>query len=306
MIKVYFAITPGKHGGGGTFLSYLTNYMKDDTDFEIVDNADEADIFFAMGAQTSLEEIPKLMELKKKGMKILYRVDGISTIRMPNGIERIEKMQDVADVIIYQSNYIKEEAEKLSKKHNNTKVIHNGVDINQFHVGLEKPLTDFLICEYSQNPCKRIQESLGLMKLMIEKNPKIKLAIVGKFSSDYVSQCFGLPQENVRYFGRLSHGPMPFLMRACKVLLFPNMKEACSNTALEAMASGMVVIHKKDGCMPELCGDTQVVWSPNTNCIDKALWKWNGEERLEGRRRVEKLFNIKNCIKQYLEILRTL
>ena len=304
-MKIYCPLQPGTSGGGGTFLNYFYNSL-DGTEFKPVDNVEDADVYFALGAQTALEEIPKILELKKKGMKVVFRVDGILNIRMPKGLERIKKMQEIADVVIYQSNYIKGEAESLYEKHNNALVIYNGVDLEMFHTTLKKPSKDFLICEYSQNPCKRLQESLGLMKQLIKINSSVKITIVGKYASDHVAQNFGLPQENVKFLGRVEHSFMPSILREHKVLLFPNMKEACSNLTLEAMSSGLMIIHKEDGCMPELCGDTQVHWSFNIRCIVEALAKRHTEERLEGRKRVEKLFDIKNCIKQYLNIMRAL
>ena len=292
------------HGGGSTFLSTLLPHLNCNTTWDI---ADEWDVALMMGAETPLDIIDSIVtERKSKGAKILYRLDGIKHTRMPEGIERMQAMFEIADTVIYQSKFVKAEAESLWGEHENSRIIYNGVDLEKFKP--RKPTYNyysrphsFLYCEFSHKLHKRAQEAFGLMQKIIKKYPNTKLTIIGKFPQDWINQKFGLPQENVKFLGRLSHNTMPHILNSHKTLLFPSVDEPCSNLVLEAMASEMMIVHKDSGCMSELCGDTQIKWTGELNCIDPLHCK--SFDYHAGRLRVHKYFSNHEMVKNYMEAL---
>jgi len=300
---LYVPIDQFSHGGGSTFLmSLLPSVGRNITQ----DIADEWDVALMMGAETDIDTINSIVtERKERGAKILFRLDGIKYTRMPEGIERMKAMFDIADTVVYQSNFVKSEAEKLWGEHKNSKVIYNGVDLEKFKPRRPDDFYNrqhsFLYCEFSHKLHKRAQEAFGLFKKIIGKYPNAKLTIIGKFPQDWVNQCFGLPQENVKYLCRIPHDVMPGILNSHKVLLFPSVDEPCSNLVLEAMASEVLIIHKDSGCMPELCGDTQILWTGDLNCIDSLYCK--SHDYHAGRLRVHKYFSKYEMIKNYLEAL---
>ena len=297
-MKIYLPISADGNGGGSTFVAYLLQGMKKAGGYEL-SNMDEADVFFAIGAQTSLEDIPKIIDLKRKGMKILFRLDGILQTRMSNGVKRMKLMYEIADAVVCQSLYIREEVIKLFGERRNTYVIYNGVDTDKFNYSpIKKPKIDFLYCEYSHKPHKRAQEAFSILGQAFSKNPEKRATIIGKYSSEWVNNMFGLPQENIKYIQRISHDLMPAIMSEHKILLFPSENEPCSNLVLEAMASGMLVVHKDSGCMKELCGNCGIKWTRNLTCLKEA-----DKDRYKGRLRVEKSFRIKDKIAQYLNLI---
>ena len=304
MKKVYFPIDYS-HGGGSTFIRYLVEELKN-TEFEAHCDYDMSvpDVYFAIGAETDESKIPYLREKQNQGMKIFYRLDGITTTRMPSGLDRMKTMHTIADVVVYQSNFIKVEAEKLFGEHKNSKVIYNGVDTQKFYISIDWPTRDFLISEWSQNPCKKIQESLGLLQKYLGKvDPNAKITIVGKFQGDWINQNFGFRTENCKYLPRLSYEEMPKLYQDHKVLVMANENEACSNSALEAMACGTIVVYKNSGSMLDLC-QTQVLWDDTENCLQKAISRSNTTKRYLGREIVQKQFDLRVCLNKYLEELR--
>ena len=317
------------HGGGSTFLSTLLPHLDCNTTWDI---ADEWDVALMMGAETPLDIIDSIVtERKSKGAKILYRLDGIKHTRMPEGIERMQAMFEIADTVIYQSKFVKAEAESLWGEHENSRIIYNGVDLEKFKP--RKPNDyysrphSFLYCEFSHKLHKRAQEAFGLMQKIIKKYPNTKLTIIGKFPQDWINQKFGLPQENVKFLGRLSHNTMPHILNSHKILLFPSVDEPCSNLILEAMASKVLIVHKDSGCMTELCGDTQIDWDwylscfnpthiPSPEYINKLKNEFDEETKKAyiegkftphdyhaGRLRVHKYFSNHEMVKKYMEAL---
>ena len=65
----------------------------------------------------------------------------------------------------------------------------------------------------------------------------------------------------------------------------------------------MIIVHKKSGCMMELCGDTQVIWTHDLNCVDKAFGRVGDHE---GRLRVQRYFTKERMAMDYLEALKEL
>ena len=303
--KLFIPIDPLSHGGGSTFIVYLLPYLKNYVTYNILD---DWDIALMIGAETSIDDINNhVIPKKEKGAKILFRLNGIKHTRMPLGIERMKAMRDVSDLLIYQSKFTQSEAEGLWGVHGNSRIIYNGVDVEMFRpripeVHYERAF-DFLYCEYSHKPHKRAQEAFALMQKIIEKYPQSTLTIIGKFPSEWVNQNFGLPQQNVKFLGRLHHNIMPTILNSHKILLFPSVDEPCSNLVLEAMASEMIIIHKNSGCMMELCEDTQVIWTHDLNCVDEAFKKIGDHE---GRLRVHRYFTKERMARDYSGALKEL
>ena len=306
MKKLFIPIPPRGKGGGSTFIAYLLPALRNNVTFDISDDWDTA---LMIGAEISVEDIEsKVIPRKENGAKIIYRLDGIKHTRMPDGMERMKAMWDIADLVIFQSKFVQLEAENLWGIHNNSRVIYNGVDVSMFKPQLAddwpKRPYDFLYCEYSQKPHKKAQEAFGLMKKVIEKYPTATLTIMGKYPTEWIKQSFGLPQENVKYLGRQHHNMMPLIISSHKALLFPSENEPCSNLVLEAMASELLVIHKDSGCMPELCGDTQIKWTGDLTPI-YPLYRHMPDYH-SGRVRVHKYFTKELMVKNYLEALELL
>lgn len=93
---------------------------------------------------------------------------------------------------------------------------------------------------------------IDILKKLYEKNPKVKLIMVGKGNQAYVNSCFDYAKksnvfDNIIYFETMKQEELPVLYKCCDLFLLPTQYEIFGMVLLEAMYFGVPVITTLNG-----------------------------------------------------------
>jgi glycosyltransferase involved in cell wall biosynthesis len=228
-------------GGGWTFANYFANYFGQ-SDYI------ESDIYFVTSA--SMTQRHEVEQAKTDGKKIVLRVDNaIRNSRNRNtGMTRMYDFAKLADVIVYQSEWSKQFLKPFLKK--DGLVILNGVDTDKFKPASKPEDNTYLYARSSRDEGKQ-----WIMAWYWFVNHSGFLEIVGKFSGDNIDFNFDF-YNNERYRFMGEQNDMLDVYRRNKYFLYSYLNDACSNTLLEAKATGCEIIDVygmlKTGGAPEI------------------------------------------------------
>ena len=244
---------PDRIGGGWTAANYLAEGLGD-VSYE------EADTVLITGpTMVSHDDVAKA---KQDGKKIVLRVDNAvrNSRNRGTGMTRLKAFCDAADLVIYQSEWAKKFLYPFTKR--DGPVILNGVDFKKFNSYYR---SDNL---YEQDSYLYVRSSRDEGKQWIMawywfvNNPG-KLSIVGKFSRENMEYNFDFyNNEQFKFFGE--QPDVASFYRSNKYFLYTYLNDACSNTLLEARASGCEIIDVygmlQTGGAPEImaCKDISV------------------------------------------------
>ncbi len=245
-------------GGGWTF---LRNFLKATAlDVQIVDKIEDCDILFICGpTMVAREDVQKAERL---GKGIVFRVDNIPEDYRNRGtaISRLKDFSKMADAVVYQSMWAREYVMGLTGVDGT--VIYNGVDRLLFNLEHRtKNIKNVLYVRSSTNENKRWQEAKYYFRQMWLQDKELNFVVVGNFS-DYIklygeeivtNYRLGMFDEPMDFIGQVnSQEKMAVIYSDCHTLLAPYYNDACSNTILEARASGC----KIDTCLSGATGGT--------------------------------------------------
>lgn len=241
---------PDRLGGGWTAARYLY-YGLDCVSY------DEADTVIITGpTMASYDDVEKA---KLDGKKIVLRVDNAvrNSRNRGTGMTRLKAFSEVADLIVYQSNWARQLLLPYTKK--DGVVILNGVDTKRFNPDNRYARDDtYLYVRSSRDEGKQ-----WIMAWYWFVNNPGHLDIVGKFSSENIDWAFDFyNEEDFTFWGE--RGDMEQVYKRAKYFLYTYLNDACSNTLLEAIASGCEIVDVygmlKTGGAPEImaCKDISV------------------------------------------------
>lgn len=247
MIKIFIDNITGyeKIGGGWSFLRNFRKAL--DGKVQFVNSWQECDIVFVFGITTM--DKSRVIEAVKAGKKMVLRADNIprkSRNRRQSPAERLKEFGEMADKVVYQSEWCKKYAGYFAGE---GVIINNGVDTEIFN--LEDRDTDGNTClyiDYNPNPNKRFDEAIYRFEMMWRENNKLKLVIAGNAPKIYLEN----PEYNwdlnvpakVEYYG-ICNSPQEVadVMKHSDYLIYPSFAEAAPNTVIEALACGMKPIY---------------------------------------------------------------
>lgn len=239
---------PDRIGGGWTQAKYLFNGLA-------ATSYDEADTVLITGATMATHD--QVQKAKKDGKKVVLRVDNAvrDSRNRGTGMSRLKAFCDQSDLIIYQSEWAKRFLYPFTKK--DGVVILNGVDTNKFYPG--SPDEDsYLYVRSSRDEGKQ-----WIMAWYWFTNKPGRLTIVGKFSRENMEYGFDF-YNNESYIFYGEQKDMGTFYRSNKYFLYTYLNDACSNTLLEAKASGCEIVDVygmlKTGGAPEImeCKDISI------------------------------------------------
>lgn len=241
---------PDRRGGGWTAARYLYDGLN-------CVAYDEADAVIITGpTMASHDDVKKA---KQDGKKIVLRVDNAvrDSRNRGTGMTRLKSFCEESDLIVYQSNWAREFLMPFTQK--DGVVILNGVDTKKFNPD-NRPYSEgnYLYVRSSRDEGKQ-----WIMAWYWFVNNPGTLEIVGKFSSENLEWGFDFYNgEKFRFMGEQSY--MPDVYKRNKYFLYTYLNDACSNTLLEARASGCEIIDVygmlQTGGAPEImaCQDISV------------------------------------------------
>ena len=258
-MKVYisFRITQSPAGGGNSFLKYLTKTLK----FRdmLVQSVKFADVILINSHHRIFYNL--YLKWLYPNKLFVHRIDGkLSYHRDPIWWDNLILIQNkyISNATIYQSEWSK----AIWKNELNTglnKVIHNEADPDLFLVESHKEPSskiDLLFASVSDNPNK----GRDYLEWVTENKDKynLNIKIVGNISTS--------GKEKDKFL--ISHEDMGDVYARSDILLFPAENESCSNTIIEAQASGLPILALRSGGNPELVKDSGELFNNVGELID--------------------------------------
>lgn len=236
-MKVHIAnYEPNRTGGGWTWARYFVDHFGQ-SDYN------EADIYFITSA--SMVQRDEVKKAQADGKKIVLRVDNaIRNSRNRNtGMTRLYDFAKWADLIVYQSKWARDFiepffADAFSLIDKPSAVILNGVDTKIYNSDnrQEAEGDTYLYARSSRDEGKG-----WIMAWYWFVNNPGRLEIAGKFSPENLEYNFDFYNgESYRFVGE-----QPNLIdsyKRNKYFLYTYLNDACSNTLLEARASGCEIV----------------------------------------------------------------
>lgn len=284
------------------------------------------------------KHIPALMKAKKRGVRIVQRLDGINWHHkhMNTGVYHYmrseinnQMMQIVrkqfADAIVYQSEFAKQwwfdEYKPTGKPYT---IIHNGIDIEEFSPqGPETPPTDHIRILMVEGRMEGGQErglenGIRMTQLVQKKvNQKVELMVIGKVSPETKTYWETNAGIWINFVGQIPRKEIPARDRAAHLLFSADLNGACPNVVVESLSCGLPVVSFDTGALPELVEDEGgriVSYGTNVWKLETPIYEPLAEAAIEvienndqfrkaARARAERLFNIESVVDRYLEAL---
>lgn len=247
-----------KIGGGWSFLNNLVRGMKEIKEPVELAELEDADLLFLPAPTMAQRGI--VQRAKKLGKPIVLRMDGVPEDwrNRGTGWNRTKEFADVADVVIYQSEFIKNTVGRLLErslcKDIPYTVIMNGTDTDVFksagdtYPAFGNPSLLYVNFRKGEHN-KRVEEAIERFRYYKLSHPKATMTFVGNFSKqqflwDKKHWEFGMLDmeegKDWQYLGIVkSREEMAKIMRSCDILAFPSFADPCPNTLIEGLCCGL-------------------------------------------------------------------
>lgn len=247
---------PDRIGGGWTWTKYFVDYFGQSS-------YEEAEIFMIPSA--SMVERNVIQQAKNDGKKIVLRTDNVlrNSRNRNTGMTRLYDFAKWADLVIYQSEWAKKFLMPFLEKDGT--VILNGVDTELYNANhrSENNAHSYLYARSSRDEGKQWINSWYWFVEQYANQPESTLEIVGKFSPENLEYNFDFYNgEKYRFMGEQKS--LVDSYRRNRYFLYSFTNDACSNTLLEAKASGCLIVDVygalKTGGAPEImaCKDISI------------------------------------------------
>ena len=253
-MKLCIPIAVKHEGGMYTFIGNFMRWLGDQhIDVTASPDDDDYDVLFVNSWVVPASDVTRVKRARP-GVTIVHRVDG--SAEDYGGNPKSDRLQArvnlFADLTIFQSHYSRlSTREKFRVIAADGPVIFNPVDTTLFTPDgprLELPPAPRVACaSWSVNRRKGTWQ----IDQLAAAHPHVLFVLCGRF--DGVGE-----RPNVTQLGHLSHQRLAEVFRSCDVFLNLSENDPCPNVVLEAMASGLPVIYRASGGVPELVGECGV------------------------------------------------
>lgn len=191
----------------------------------------------------------------------------------------------------------------FARETHNTPVVFNGVDADVFYrkkTIKEKPFT-LLTTASSDQPLKGLKTLLFALKSVLSEFPQTRLIVIGKLKENGDTQKtiekLAL-QSHIDFISNLSTDELVEKYNEASLVICPSLYEGFGLPALEAMACEKAVISSDGGALPEVIGDSGLIYpAGNSLALSQAIISLTHNElkrksyAKKARQRVEKLFS---------------
>ena len=268
-MRIGFPIEAEGMGGTRTWIKNFSNYCKSKGHQVYFSHDSITDVFITLAYYSKPEQ---LIELRKRGTKILYRMDGIyydflaSKKLTKKNNKLIATSMKLSNKIIYQSNFSKLMASQLFNGHVLPgEVIYNGADTSLFKQDgkiLNRPKDKKIILSiaYWGTPpmaSYSIKTILRIAKLLSYRDD-LEFWILGYAYNEQQELVEKSNLNNITRYNLRESIPrekMPEYIRTADLILHTRPNDACSNLIIEAMNVGKPIVGLNLGSTPELLGD---------------------------------------------------
>lgn len=260
-MKIFAGYKPTQQpwGGANNFLRALYHTLEKNHGVQVVfDPAPDCDIFFFGqtgkgpandSAQFSHTELKNIIALNKRAPAIMRMVNlrrhSSHKYLLTYWLNHTDRMLDthtgetaaLCDHIIFQSAYQKSFFNAQGIKPENYSVIHNGAA--SMFSGYNGPIEKLA-------EGQKLKIAASSVSTKASKNHTLIAHIAGL---DDVEVSYagvwpdGLSSGNVRLLGKIDHAAILEVLKTSHYFLHPGVKEACSNSIIEALAMGLPVLY---------------------------------------------------------------
>ena len=303
------------YGGGNQFVMGLINYVKTNSNIDIVFELDsDIDVYFLIDLRKdrhfkkyTFDEILQNKIKSNKG-KIIYRINDTDITREVKSLEvLIEKHIDNIDYIVYNSTFVKNyyESKFSSFIIKQSSVIYNMVDSSYFYPKLDKQNCNSTIKivthHWSDNINKGYDYYYKLHQYIQTHNiTDYKFVFIGR----QFNTSFENPPQNI--------GPMCGLelgnaLRDCDIYITASIYDSCPMHILEGLACGLPVLYLDHlGGVKDICEMGTNKIGESFNNFDELLEKLNMIIKNYNFYRQNvlhnlNLYNSNDCYRKYLE-----
>lgn len=194
-----------------------------------------------------------------KRAKLVHRVDGVAAVYRGAG-GRADKEQfginPLCDYTVFQSEYSRECFAEYGVTPDNWSIVFNGVDPNCFYPTKREHDTSKLRIASSSWSTNHRKGFVELAKL--SKSPGVELHFFGQWPDD-------IDSGKVINNGLATREELGKAYRAMDAFAHASLFESCSNSLLEALASGLPTLYIDSGSNKQLVGKHGVELTDNPN-----------------------------------------
>ena len=320
-LGLMYEITDRPWGGVNTFFKNFKRYTYFDDRIELVNNYSKADIFLSVGHRIGQGKILKKRSLinishglginnpigrllNKGKKKIVFRLDGLRKIYAPEAGKAddllIENL-DLADSVVFQSIYSRACFDKLKIKYPRShNVILNGTDNSIFYPSKKRFKFSSGVKLISNSWSVNHNKGFKTIALFSELN-QVEVFHIGRWPEDIES-------KSVKLLGTMGEKEIAQVLRKGQYFLFPSINEACPNTVVEALATGLPVLYNNSGGTSELCQNGVFGISLPEDPLDIIGLNHFIEKAKDQYRKMREsiledinLFNFKYCYNKYIQ-----
>jgi len=200
------------------------------------------------------------IQATRKIAPLIQRLDGIyfnseQDWKIQN--KPIQQTYEIADAVIFQSNFNKGLTEKYFGKKEKFEVINNGTDLDLISKipALNNPQLDKFenvwSCASSWRPHKRLEENI---RYFLEHSKEKDCLIIAGNNPDYK-----INHDRIFYVGNLEWPQLISLYKKSNYFLHLALMDHCPNVVVDARASGCQIICSSSGGTKEIAGDNSVI-----------------------------------------------
>lgn len=238
-------INLSSNSGPNSFASKLSSYIVEHN-VELESNSPDSYLCFIESARKGYDK------------PMFQRLDGIyfNTTQDYNRQNfNIKRTYEMADGVIFQSNFNKQLITKYFGNHKNSTIIHNGADIKTIEqapkFGLDR-YDNLWCCAASWRPHKRLNENIRYF--FEHSGPNDGMIIAGN-----VPTKDRIKDSKLHYVGILSQTQLYSLYKKCKFFVHLAWLDHCPNVVVDARACGCTIICSSAGGTKEIAGSSAIV-----------------------------------------------
>jgi glycosyltransferase involved in cell wall biosynthesis len=296
-----------------------------------------ASLLYTVSSVDHQGKVEIIRQAKKNGLKIVLNQNGVAYPAWHGkGWEEANRkpstVHELADFVIYQSDFCKRSALKfLGETNAPSVVLYNPVDLDLYRprIRLAQGNGPILLLGGNQYEQYRFESAALAFQAVKRLLPKSSLIVTGKLWGD--SQALAMEharaflrslgvENQVEFTGQYTQQHAPKIFGRADILIHTKYNDPSPNLISEALAIGLPVVYSASGGTPELVGEEAGIgvtveqgWETNAvpdpyqmaNAVTQ-VWEKLEDYRNKARQRAEQAFSLTVYAQKHAEIFESL